>query len=142
MQILLASAKIMRERCVSRGLVPDIPHFQTQAEVLAADMRCKSSEEISRLLSCSPEIAELNRRRYALFGTDEAEEQWHATSSREGCHPRMGLQNSLMKASERMPEPTGLIVAIEYKAPGAFLCVCLPCFPQETEKQDLFERDD
>lgn len=73
MQILFASAKIMRERCVSRGLVPDIPHFQTQAEVLAADMRCKSSEEISRLLSCSPEIAELNRRRYALFGTDEAE---------------------------------------------------------------------
>lgn len=73
MQILLASAKIMRERCVSRGLVPDIPRFWAQAEELAADMRCKSADEISLLLACSPEIAELNRRRYGLFGTDEAE---------------------------------------------------------------------
>lgn len=73
MQVLLASAKIMRERCDSRGVVSGIPAFQAQAAMLAADMRCKSDDDISRLLLCSHEIAEVNRRRYELFGTDEAE---------------------------------------------------------------------
>lgn len=38
MQILLASAKIMKERCKSTGLVPGIPRFQDSALMLAEDL--------------------------------------------------------------------------------------------------------
>lgn len=63
----------MRERCSSRGIVPGVPCFQSQAAAIADDMRHKGANEISSLLSCSLDIAELNRGRYELFGTDEAE---------------------------------------------------------------------
>lgn len=73
MQILLASAKIMRERCKSTGLVPRVPRFQATADVLAAEMRRLSAGTLSELFSCSLQIAKQNRRRYEVFGTDEAE---------------------------------------------------------------------
>lgn len=73
MQILLASAKIMKERCRSVGLVPGVPRFQEVALALAEDLRHISAEELSELFSCSLQIAEQNRRRYEIFGSDEAE---------------------------------------------------------------------
>ena len=73
MQVLLASAKIMKERCRSIGLVPGTPRFQESALTLARDLRHIGAGELAVLFSCSPEIAEQNRRRFEIFGTDEAE---------------------------------------------------------------------
>lgn len=73
MQILLASAKTMKERCRSTGLVPREPRFLPAALALADDMRRQSAGTLSELFSCSLRIAEQNRLRYEVFGTDEAE---------------------------------------------------------------------
>lgn len=73
MQILLASAKIMKERCRSTGLVPGVPRFLDTALALAEDLRHLSAETLSELFSCSLQIAGQNRLRYEIFGTDEAE---------------------------------------------------------------------
>lgn len=73
MQILLASAKIMRDAQSPFGLMPSEPRFQKTAAILAQDLARKSSLELSELFGCSAEIGELNRRRYSVFGTDEAE---------------------------------------------------------------------
>jgi len=73
MQILLASAKIMQERCKSTGLVPSEPLFQDKALTIAEEMSHRTAEELSELFSCSPAIGEQNRRRFSLFGSDDAE---------------------------------------------------------------------
>jgi len=73
MQILLASAKTMRERCKSTGLVPSEPMFNNIALALAEELSHRTSEELSELFSCSPSIGEQNRRRFSIFGSDEAE---------------------------------------------------------------------
>ena len=57
MQILLASAKIMKERCKSTGLVPGIPRFQDSALMLAEDLRHLDEVTLSEFFSCSPQIA-------------------------------------------------------------------------------------
>lgn len=73
MQILLASAKIMKERCKSIGLVPGTPRFLDSARMFTEDLRHLDVNTLSRLFSCSPQIAEQNIRRFEIFGTDEAE---------------------------------------------------------------------
>ncbi len=73
MQILLASAKIMRETAPVSGILPSEPRFQAIAERFAADMSRKTADDLSELFSCSLAIAEQNRQRYAVFGSDEAE---------------------------------------------------------------------
>lgn len=84
MQILLASAKTMRERspeyagpeshpACSGLLVPSVPAFQKQAEAFASELARMSAAELSELFGCSPAIAELNRGRFRVFATDEAE---------------------------------------------------------------------
>lgn len=73
MQILLASAKIMNESCSPRGLAVHQPRFLGTASMLADDLRKMSADKLSELFSCSIDIAETNRRRYSIFGTDEAE---------------------------------------------------------------------
>lgn len=73
MQILLASAKIMKERCRSIGLVPGTPRFQDSALMLASDMKHLNACSLSELFSCSLDIAGLNHDRFEVFGTDEAE---------------------------------------------------------------------
>ena len=73
MQILLASAKIMRERCRSRGLVPTEPRFLSSAMILLQDMARKNADELSELFTCSPEIAQLNRERYQTMLGGDAE---------------------------------------------------------------------
>lgn len=47
MQILLASAKTMRERCPDMGIRLSVPRFQTQAESMARDLSRKTGEELS-----------------------------------------------------------------------------------------------
>jgi len=73
MQIILASAKIMRERCPNTGIRITEPLFQQQALQLALDLSHKTANDLSELFSCSPAIGEQNRQRFAIFGTDEAE---------------------------------------------------------------------
>lgn len=73
MQILLASAKIMRVGHMKAELPLTEPRFQHVAQSIAAELAVKSGESLSELFSCSPEIGELNRFRYEIFGTDEAE---------------------------------------------------------------------
>lgn len=73
MQILLASAKIMREGCGPVGIAPETPRFLDIAQMLAGDLRHLGAERLSELFSCSPKIGEMNRRRFGVFGTDEAE---------------------------------------------------------------------
>lgn len=73
MQILLASAKIMRDGHAMAGLPIDAPRFQDVAEAIAEELGMKTSDQIAELFSCSPEIGALNKNRYALFGTEEAE---------------------------------------------------------------------
>lgn len=73
MQVILASAKIMREKSPVHGVMPSEPCFIAQAAQLASDMSRLSVKELSELLNCSLAIAEQNKGRYAVFGTDEAE---------------------------------------------------------------------
>lgn len=73
MQILLASAKIMRVGHMPAELPLSVPRFQQVARSIAEELSMKSGESLSELFSCSPEIGELNRSRYEIFGTDEAE---------------------------------------------------------------------
>lgn len=72
MQIILASAKIMREN-VSRTLQvpPATPLFQSEAETLSSQMSVFSEQTLSEMLSCSVQIASVNRQRYLSFGSDE-----------------------------------------------------------------------
>jgi len=73
MQILLASAKIMKERCNSVGITPHSPLFQKQALAIAGDLSQFTAIELTQMFSCSPSIGEQNRHRFKVFGTDEAE---------------------------------------------------------------------
>jgi len=73
MQILLASAKIMKERCKYVGITPHVPLFQEQALSLAEDLSHFTAMDLAQILSCSPVIGEQNRQRFEIFGTDEAE---------------------------------------------------------------------
>lgn len=73
MQILLASAKIMRERCRSVGIAPSCPLFQDKALAIAEELSHRTATELSEMFGCSPAIGEQNRERFAVFGTDEAE---------------------------------------------------------------------
>jgi len=73
MQILLASAKIMKERCSSVGIAPHSPLFQNQALSFAEDLSHCTAVELSQMFSCSPAIGEQNRQRFEVFATDEAE---------------------------------------------------------------------
>lgn len=63
----------MNESSKPRGLVASEPRFAQTAAMLADDMRRLSAERLSELFACSVQIAETNRRRYEIFGTDEAE---------------------------------------------------------------------
>lgn len=65
MQILLANAKIMRERVGRRPWSE--PLFQTEANLLAAEMRRMDTDELARQLDCSRQLAAENRLRYQAF---------------------------------------------------------------------------
>lgn len=76
MQIILASAKIMRERARSKccpEIIPGEPRFLKQARMLASELARKSGGQLSELFSCSAAIGEQNRQRFQIFGSDEAE---------------------------------------------------------------------
>ncbi|MCI6112487.1 MAG: YaaA family protein [Rikenellaceae bacterium] len=73
MQILLASAKIMRERCHSAGIEVTHPMFGDVASKFAGDLARMTVDEIADAFACSRKIAELNIERYKIFGSDEAE---------------------------------------------------------------------
>src|SRR5574344_1612157 len=73
MQVILASAKIMKERVPSRGITPTEPLFQRQATMLAGELARMSGNRLSELFNCSAAIGRENRERFALFGTDMAE---------------------------------------------------------------------
>ena len=73
MQVILASAKIMKERVPSRGITPTEPLFQRQATMLAGELARMSVNRLSELFNCSAAIGRENRERFALFGTDMAE---------------------------------------------------------------------
>ena len=73
MQILLASAKIMRERCHCAGIELTQPLFEDVASKFATDLSRMTVDEIADAFLCSRKIAELNIERYRIFGSDEAE---------------------------------------------------------------------
>ena len=73
MQVILASAKIMKERVPSRGITPTEPLFQRQATMLAGELARMSGNRLSELFNCSAAIGRENKERFALFGTDMAE---------------------------------------------------------------------
>lgn len=73
MQIILASAKIMREFSPVPDLVARTPCFNDIAMRIASEMSRMTAGEISGLFGCSDAIGELNRQRFNVFGTDEAE---------------------------------------------------------------------
>ena len=73
MQILLASAKIMREGCPCSGIEATHPRFEAVAAGFAADLARMAPDEIADAFSCSMKIAALNLLRYRVFNTDEAE---------------------------------------------------------------------
>ena len=73
MQILLASAKIMREGCRCGGIAAKRPLFEDVAAGFAADLSRMTVDEIADVFSCSMKIAQMNLDRYKIFGTDEAE---------------------------------------------------------------------
>ena len=73
MQILLASAKIMREGCPCAGIEATHPRFEAVAAGFAADLARMAPDEIADAFSCSMKIAALNIMRYRVFNTGEAE---------------------------------------------------------------------
>lgn len=73
MQIILASAKIMREFSPVQDIAARKPAFIDIAMRIASEMSRMTSGEIAGLFRCSDAIGELNRRRFKVFGTDEAE---------------------------------------------------------------------
>lgn len=73
MQIILASAKIMRECSPVPELIPGTPAFIDIAMRIASEMSRMTAGEIASAFRCSDAIGELNRRRFNVFGTDEAE---------------------------------------------------------------------
>lgn len=73
MQILLASAKTMRESTPMGGVQASSPLFQEEALMIAGDMAKKGTKELAELFKCSESIAATNRSRFEVFGSDEAE---------------------------------------------------------------------
>ena len=73
MQIILASAKIMREFSPVQDIAARKPAFIDIAMRIVSEMSRMTSGEIAGLFRCSDAIGELNRRRFDVFGTDEAE---------------------------------------------------------------------
>ena len=68
MQIILASAKIMKDKVKSLSDINlSIPRFQSEAKSFARDMAQYSAETIAEILSCSQQIAVQNRLRYLQF---------------------------------------------------------------------------
>ena len=71
MQIILASAKIMKDKLKS---APDArlssPRFQNEAQAFAKDMAQYSTETIAEMLGCSRQIAVQNRWRFMRFFED------------------------------------------------------------------------
>lgn len=73
MQIILASAKIMRDFSPVPELIPGTPAFIDIAMRIASEMSRMTAGDIAFAFRCSDAIGELNRRRFNVFGTDEAE---------------------------------------------------------------------
>ena len=73
MQILLASAKTMRESTPMGGVQASSPLFQEEALMIAGDMAKKGTKELAELFKCSETIAATKRRSFEVFGSDEAE---------------------------------------------------------------------
>lgn len=73
MQILLASAKIMREGCRCNGIAATRPLFEKVAAEFAADLSRMTLDDLADAFSCSMKIAQLNLERYKILGTEEAE---------------------------------------------------------------------
>lgn len=73
MQIILASAKIMRDFSPVPELIPGTPAFIDIAMRIASEMSRMTAGDIVSAFRCSDAIGELNRRRFNVFGTDEAE---------------------------------------------------------------------
>lgn len=65
MQILLANAKIMKERVERRPWSE--PLYQAEADLLAAEMARMDTDELARQLDCSMALAAENRLRYQAF---------------------------------------------------------------------------
>ena len=73
MQIILASAKIMRDFSPVPELIPGTPAFIDIAMRIASEMSRMTAGDIASAFRCSDAIGDLNRRRFNVFGTDEAE---------------------------------------------------------------------
>ncbi len=72
MQIILASAKIMRESLKSKSRVQmSLPRFQQEAESFVRDMGQYSSETIAGMLGCNQQIAMQNKLRFSQFFDDK-----------------------------------------------------------------------
>lgn len=71
MQILLASAKIMRDKPVQAARITTTePRFNDEARTLALDMSQYDTADIAEMLNCSRQIAEQNKMRYLQFFED------------------------------------------------------------------------
>ena len=71
MQIILASAKIMKDKVgATTGNGISSPIFQREAENFARDMAQYSAETIAEMLGCSLQIAGQNKVRYLKFFDD------------------------------------------------------------------------
>lgn len=64
MQIILASAKIMHDS-VKQTVAATAPRFMSYARQFARDMMEYDTDTIAGMLGCSPQIAAVNRLRYA-----------------------------------------------------------------------------
>ena len=73
MQIILASAKIMRDFPGISGFISTQPRFGDEAAAFAGELAGWTVEELADAFGCSTSIAKLNQERYRVFGSQEAE---------------------------------------------------------------------
>ena len=67
MQIILADAKIMREKADGKVPFASIPQFENEATGIANEMARLSVADIARLFHCSTSIAMENQQRFLSF---------------------------------------------------------------------------
>lgn len=67
MQIILADAKVMREKADGKVPSASIPQFENEATGIANEMARLSVADIARLFHCSTSIAMENQQRFLSF---------------------------------------------------------------------------
>lgn len=67
MQILLACAKIMNERCRAVNVPLTMPRFEKEAEAFVRDMQQYDTDTLAEMLSINESLARENMLRYRLF---------------------------------------------------------------------------